>query len=99
MIALWNYSDPDQPGDKRDFILDFKNVPATDKARITIVDRDHGSPLRAWEEMGSPHFPTREEQTRLRQAGATPGAAPLVFQPRLPVTLGPKSLALIEVSP
>jgi xylan 1,4-beta-xylosidase len=99
VIALWNYAEAEEAGNKRDFVLDFRNVPVTDKARITIVDRDHGSPLRAWEEMGSPHFPTREEQARLREAGAMPNSAPLAFQQQLPVTLGPKSLALIEVSP
>lgn len=98
VIALWNYAEAEQIGDNRDFLLDFRNVPDTAKARITIVDRDHGSPVRIWEEMGSPRFPSREELVRLRSAGSLPDPVPLAFQAHLPVKLGPKSLALIEVS-
>ncbi len=97
MIALWNYVEADQQGTDRAFLLDLRNVPASSKARITIVDRDHGSPLRIWEEMGSPRFPTREEQARLRQAGAVPESTAITYQSQMPITLAPKALALIEV--
>ena len=98
VIALWNYAEAEENGHNRDFVLEFRPVSETAKGRITIVDRDHGSALRAWKEMGSPHFPSREERTRLRQAGALPDPTPLNVQARLPITLAPKALALIEIT-
>ncbi len=97
-IALWNYVEADEEGSPRSFLLNLRNVPDGAKASITIVDRDHGSPLRTWKEMGSPRFPTREEQARLRQAGVFPEATALKLEPNQPITLAPKALALIEVS-
>jgi xylan 1,4-beta-xylosidase len=97
-VALWNYAEAEEEGAPRSFTLDWQNLPATAKAVITIVDRDHGSPLRIWKEMGSPRFPTREEQARLRQAGVFPEASPVSLAPNTTITLAPKALALIEVS-
>ena len=98
VIALWNYVEAGEQGTSRDFVLDIRNMPDTSKAQIAIVDRDHGSPLRTWQEIGSPRFPTREEQARLRQAGTMPESKPIQYQAHLPITLGPKSLALIEIA-
>ena len=95
-MALWNYAEAEENGTDRNYKFDLRNFPDTAKARITIVDRDHGSPLRAWQEMGSPHFPTREEQGRLRVASTLPETTELDWHQTL--TLAPKSLALIEIS-
>jgi xylan 1,4-beta-xylosidase len=98
VVALWNYAEANEEGANKDFVLNLSNVPDGAKARMTIVDRDHGSPLRMWEEMGRPSFPTREEQARLRQLGLVPEPTPVTYQPHLAVTLMPKSLALIEIT-
>lgn len=97
-IALWNYAEAEEAGSSHDFEIEIQNLAPDSKARITVIDRDHGSPLRFWREMGSPAFPTREEQARLRQAGVFPDAAPLPLDPKMHITLAPKALALIEVS-
>ncbi|HTU03164.1 MAG TPA: hypothetical protein VMG58_15145, partial [Candidatus Sulfotelmatobacter sp.] len=41
VLAVWNYSDPDQTGSPRDFLLKFSGLPDGRQARITIVDPDH----------------------------------------------------------
>jgi xylan 1,4-beta-xylosidase len=96
VMAVWNYAEAEEDGSNREYKFDVSNLSPAAKARITIVDRDHGSPLRTWEEMGSPHFPTREEQGRLRVAATMP--EPIDFDWRQILTLPPKSLALIEIS-
>jgi xylan 1,4-beta-xylosidase len=96
VMAVWNYAEAEENGSNREYKFDVSNLSPAAKARITIVDRDHGSPLRTWEEMGSPHFPSREEQGRLRVAATMP--EPIDFDWRQILTLPPKSLALIEIS-
>jgi xylan 1,4-beta-xylosidase len=38
------------------------------RARIVRIDRDHANPRRAWEDMGSPEYPTRAQLRRLEEA-------------------------------
>ena len=95
--AVWNYSEPEEKGSTKDVLLEFRSPQAPRQAWITIVDAEHGSPLRLWESMGRPAHPTREQQEALRRAAQLP--AP-VIQPVPPaglkLTLSPKALALVE---
>ena len=67
-----------------------------------MVDRQHGSALAAWEAMGKPDFPSREQQENLRKAAELgppeirPLAAPSAAT--IELSLAPQSLVLIEVS-
>ena len=65
--------------------------------RVFLVDDDHGSPLKSWQAMGSPDFPSREQQAALRKAAELPPArtAKLV-DGRLSVSLQGNALAVIE---
>lgn len=104
VVAVWNYAPPDSagtPGKAKRMTLSVSNPGKLRHARIWIVDRNHGSALTAWESMGKPDFPSREQQRRLRQAGELPapevrallasGAA------TLSITLEPQALALVEI--
>ena len=66
-----------------------------------MVDRQHGSALAAWEAMGKPDFPTREQQERLRKAAelGAPEIRPLraASPATIELNLAPQSLALIEI--
>ena len=42
----------------------------TPRFHVEIVDREHGSALAAWQAMGSPAFPTRQQYERLSHAAA-----------------------------
>jgi xylan 1,4-beta-xylosidase len=96
-IALWNYAPPEGEAAPRHFTLSLRNDSSLRRVRIQVVDRDHGSPLATWEEMGRPDFPSREQQRELRAVGKLPPARiePLSNQP-LEITLPPRALALIE---
>src|SRR6266568_502574 len=68
---------------------------------ISRVDHDHGSSLAAWQAMGSPDFPTRDEQERLRDAGklSPPEIRRLaVTSPaKIAVTVPPHGIMLLEI--
>lgn len=100
-IAVWNYAPQDQVGVPKTLTLDFKGITGPRKARIQVVDRDHGSALTAWETLGKPDFPTRDQQKGLRRAAELP--APEIrslssdHPAQLSISLPPHALALIEI--
>jgi xylan 1,4-beta-xylosidase len=97
-IAVWNLFLPEEAGSPKTVTLHFKGLSGAPSARITIVDKDHGSPLPAWDKMGHPAFPTLAQIRELRQAAALPAAQSQTLQNgSLTLTLQPQALALIEL--
>jgi len=100
-IALWNYAPPGNGGAPKEFTLSLRGLTGSLQARIQIVDRNHGSSFTAWNAMGNPAFPSREQQEQLRKAAQMrpPEVRPLPQgdPPRLSITLVPQSLALIVI--
>jgi xylan 1,4-beta-xylosidase len=98
-IAVWNLFLPEETGAPKTVTLHFKGVSGSRSARVTIVDKDHGSPLPAWDQMGRPTFPTLAQIETLRKAAALPASQSLTLSnASLTLTLQPHSLALIEVT-
>ena len=98
-VALWNLFLPEEAGSPKTFTLHFKGLNGAKTARVTIVDKDHGSPLPAWEKMGRPAFPTLAQIDTLRKAAALPSASQeKLKKDSLTLTLQPQALALIEFS-
>ena len=101
-IAVWNYAPPGRGGEPKQVTLTLRGLQGAKHARIQFVDRDHNNALAAWEAMGRPDFPSREQQDKLRKAAklAPPETRSLsVDQPStLKLTLAPQSLALIEIA-
>jgi xylan 1,4-beta-xylosidase len=98
-IAAWNYAPPEEAGQPMDAHLTIQGAGAFAHVRIQVVDRDHGSSLTAWEAMGRPSFPTREQIQHLRDAATIPPPRELQTLSRgsIDLHLQPHSLALIEV--
>jgi len=97
-VAVWNLFLPEEAGSPMTFALHFSGVKAG-KVRVTIVDKEHGSPLPAYEKMGSPRFPSRQQIETLRKAAAMPAAEEQPLKNgEMKLTLQPHSLALIEVA-
>lgn len=102
-IAAWNYAPPGESLPSRELALDLKGLGAERHAIIFRLDDEHGSALAAWQAMGSPSFPSREQQALLRDTGCLP--APEIRQlasgdsARLVLTLPPHALAIIEIPP
>jgi xylan 1,4-beta-xylosidase len=101
-LAIWNYSPPGKAGEAKCITLAFSNLNGLKKVRIRKVDKDHGSALTAWEAMGRPPFPSREQQKTLRTAAELPAADEYSLTVRAgkaytQVTLPGQCLALVEV--
>jgi xylan 1,4-beta-xylosidase len=64
-----------RPAQPATFTVALSGLPAGGRARIQRIDADHANPYRAWTEMDSPQYPTRQQ---LRQIAA---ASELTGQP------------------
>ncbi len=96
-IAAWNLFLPEENGAPKAIALQFKGVTAK-QAHVTIVDREHGSPLPEYEKMGSPVSPTPAQIEALRKAASLPEAQEVAIENgALMLTLQAHALALIEV--
>ena len=97
-LVVWNLFLPEEAGSPKTVTMHFKGLSGAHSARITIVDKDHGSPLPAWEKMGRPASPTLAQIEALRKAAALPAAQTQTLKNgSLTLTLQPHALALIEI--
>jgi xylan 1,4-beta-xylosidase len=98
VLALWNICPPGKSGETKEFALHFANLRGNQAAAVTIIDRNHGSPLPAYQKMGRPQYPTPAQLVELRNSAALPASFILPFKNgELAVTLEPQGLALIEL--
>jgi xylan 1,4-beta-xylosidase len=96
-VALWNLFLPEEAGTAKRVTLRFKGVTAS-SARVTMVDKEHGSPLPEWEKMGRPESPTVAQIEELRKAAAMPAAKTVTVKDgSLTLTLEPHALAVVEI--
>ncbi len=98
VLATWNYVPPKESGRPENVLIQFRGTAEpVSEAKIHLVDDDHGSPLKIWEQMGRPAFPSREQQAELRKVAELPPPrlAKLADQ-KLPLLLQPNALAVIE---
>ncbi len=97
-IAVWNLFLPEETGAPKTLTLELKGLTGRHRAVIHRLDSEHGSLLHAYEAMGRPVSPTREQIEQLRRAAALPPpeAGPLTGN-RVTLTLPPHGLALIEI--
>jgi xylan 1,4-beta-xylosidase len=100
-IAVWNYAPPGDTGSVQELTLILAGLEGPQVVWISRVDHDHGSALAAWEAMGSPNFPTRDEQDLLRAAGklSPPEFRRLVVTnpAKIAVTVPPHGLMLLDI--
>lgn len=98
-IAVWNYSAPEEAGAAMTIRLELKGLSGRRDVRITTVDEEHGSPLRVWDAMGKPAFPSPAQRWRLLAAGKFPEAVRKTWTPgtSIKVAMAPKALALVDV--
>ena len=98
VIAVWNLFLPEQAGSPKTVTLHFKSLPSARSARITIVDKDHGSPLPTYDKLGRPQSPTPSQIEELRKAAALPAPQQQpIANGALTLKLQPHALALIEL--
>jgi xylan 1,4-beta-xylosidase len=71
VLAVWNYAPPEQAGSPRTITLRLKDTNAK-HAYVSRVDTDHGDVHHAYEQMGSPSYPTQKQIQELRHAAELP---------------------------
>ena len=72
VIALWNLVAPEASDPAKTVTLEVKSAKAK-TASIWRVDRQHGDVRVAYEDMGSPLYPTGDQLVKLRKAAELPG--------------------------
>jgi xylan 1,4-beta-xylosidase len=98
-IAVWNLFLPEEAGSPKTVTLHFKGLPQARSARITIVDKEHGSPLPTYDKLGRPQSPTLAQIAELRKAAALPVAQQqAITNGSLTLKLQPHALALVELT-
>jgi xylan 1,4-beta-xylosidase len=96
-IAAWNLFLPEQSGSPKTVTLHFKGTQAS-TATVTVVDKEHGSPIPEFEKLGRPASPTVAQIEELRKAAALPPSKSYALKAgSLSLTLQPHALALIEL--
>jgi len=97
-IAVWNYWAPEEEGSPREYRIQVGGVPADAPVNVRIVDADNGSPVALWKKLGSPSWPTRDQQRQLIRAAAMPAVeTKALSNGALTLTLAPHALALLEI--
>ncbi len=67
VIAAWNMAAPGAPGASKEVKFQFENARAP-RVRVMRLDPEHGDVHKAYEAMGSPRYPTRDQIEKLRAA-------------------------------
>lgn len=97
VLAVWNYSAPEEPGAPKTVSLQLKNIKAR-RAVISRVDRDHGDVHPAYEKMGSPRYPTMAQIKDLQHAAELGQPESVKIQnDNLNLTLPAKGLVVVEL--
>jgi xylan 1,4-beta-xylosidase len=98
VLAVWNYSPPDQPGPPKEVSLTFAGL-KSNHCLIHRVDATHCDFHAAYEKMGAPRYPTQVQLQQLRTAAelGSPEAHRLSHS-KLNLTLPAYGLAVIEVA-
>jgi xylan 1,4-beta-xylosidase len=100
VLAVWNYTAPREKGESKVVNIRLQGLEHNpERARISLVDDDHGSPFKTWQEMGSPDFPSLEQQAALRKVAELPPPHALKLPDgEMSISLLPNALAVIEFS-
>jgi xylan 1,4-beta-xylosidase len=108
VLALWNYAPsvgdtasytPGEPvGSPKHFSIDLKHLATGAHATAWRLDATHGNAIAAFDQMGRPASPSREQIRALRKAGemAAPETLPLKAG-KLDLDIPPQGLVVIEL--
>ncbi|WP_213805170.1 glycosyl hydrolase family 39 [Granulicella sp. dw_53] len=108
-LALWNYAppagtgaaytpSPTSLGASKSFSLKLTGAAPNAAVKIWRLDADHGNVIKAYDAMGRPAFPTRQQLTALRAAGQpSPPETATLRAGSLQLSIPPQGLVLITV--
>jgi xylan 1,4-beta-xylosidase len=99
VVALWNYREVGaKEAQVRHVALAIEHSDAR-SASVQVLDASHGNFAGAYQRMGAPRYPTRQQMQELRKAAALPPPVPraLVGQ-KLSLDIPPDGLVLVTVA-
>jgi xylan 1,4-beta-xylosidase len=108
VVALWNYSAPDGTGATytpppstravKHFEVTLEGIGKSAHATLHRVDDEHGNVLKAYDAMGRPGTPSRDQIMQLRLAGSAPKPEAASFHDgKLKVDVPQHGLVVIEI--
>jgi xylan 1,4-beta-xylosidase len=109
VVAVWNYAPPvgtgatytpppASLGPEKTMQLSFAGVPKSAGVTLYRVDPTHGNVIPAFDAMGRPATPSREQIVALRKAGAAAPAEHLkLVHGMLSVTVPAQGLVVLEI--
>jgi xylan 1,4-beta-xylosidase len=108
VIALWNYAPPvgdtasytpgEPAGTPKHFSIDVQHLPAGAHATVWRVDATHGNAVAAFDRMGRPDSPSREQIAQLREAGKlTAPESMKVSGGKFDITVPVQGLVVVEL--
>ena len=98
VVAVWNYREVKASDTAaRKVTLEIRHSGAG-TATIQSIDGEHGNVNVAYQKMGAPRYPTREQLTELRAAGALPAAVTRPLEGgKLTLEIPPDGLTLVTI--
>jgi xylan 1,4-beta-xylosidase len=98
-IAVWNMADPGARGPEKEVELRFAHARVS-SVQVTHLDPDHGDVHKAYEAMGSPRYPTKQQIEKLRAAAKlSPPEMHEVKGASVTVRIPLQGLVLVETKP
>ncbi|MGH7996818.1 MAG: GH39 family glycosyl hydrolase, partial [Opitutaceae bacterium] len=98
-IAVWHYAPPRAAGPDREYDIEMRGWKGADTARVQILDAHHGSALGAWNRMGSPAYPSQEQERELQESAKLPAPTSVnLTNGTLKLFLPVHALALVQLS-
>jgi xylan 1,4-beta-xylosidase len=80
------------------FDIDVSHLAAGAKATVYRLDEDHGNAVAAFDRMGRPDFPSREQIVQLREAGKMAAPESVALQDgHLSIDIPPQGLVVVEL--
>ncbi len=108
VLALWNYAPPvgdtavytkgKPKGAVKHYDVNVSHLGAATKATVYRLDENHGNAVAAFDRMGRPDFPSREQIAQLRAAGNMAAPETVAIQDgRLTLDIPPQGLVVVEL--
>jgi xylan 1,4-beta-xylosidase len=99
VVAAWNMAEPGARGVAKRVELRFQHATVA-RIQVTRVDPDHGDVQKAYQAMGAPRYPTREQIKKLQVAAElSPPEMQDVKNASVTVTIPAQGLVLVEAKP
>ena len=108
VLALWNYAPPvgdtasytkgEPQGATKHFDVDVSHLHAGAQATLWRLDEQHGNAVAAFDRMGRPDFPSREQIVQLRAAGMMAKPETVALRDgHLVVDIPPQGLVVVQL--